>query len=103
MNSLNLVFYRVLRGQDIQVGTIDPIDAGVEGCRLTAASGPGHKDDAVGLPDEPVHDCVLARAEAQVRQIEQDARLVQESHHDALVAAACGNSANANVEALAGY
>ena len=49
-----------------------------------------------------VHQRVVARAEAEVRQVEEDARLVQETHDDPLVAAARRDGADADVEALAG-
>ena len=86
----------------LRFGLVDAVDARVERRRLAAAGRAGDEDDAVGPADEPVHQRVLARAEAEVRQVEQDARLVEQAHDDALVAAARRDGADADVEALAG-
>ena len=57
---------------------------GVERGRLAATGRAGDQDDAVGPADQRVHQRVVARREAQVGQVEQHARLVEEAHHDAL-------------------
>jgi hypothetical protein len=97
----DLVLDGVLGGEDVDVGLVDAVEAGVERGGLAAARGARDQDDAVGPLDEVVHDAASSRREAEVVEAEQHARLVQDAHDDALGAPAGGDGRDADVDALA--
>src|SRR5512133_1256946 len=74
----------VLDREDVQVRRVDLGEGAVEGRGLAGAGGAGDEHDPVGARHEPVHDLPLPGLEAERAEIEHDARLVQEPHHDPL-------------------
>ena len=96
-----LVLHGIFGGEDVAGGLVDAVEACVQRRCLAATGWAGHQDDAVGSPDEPIHDGVFALLEAEVVEAEQHRGLLQQAHHDALEAAAGGNGRYAHVDALA--
>jgi hypothetical protein len=101
MDAAYLVLDRIFGGQNVQVGGVDAVQAGIKGGGLAAAGRSGHENDAVGLADETIHERVVAGREAEVGQVEQNVRFVEQAHDDALEASAGRNGAHAYVDALA--
>src|SRR5690606_32187902 len=95
----NLVLDRIFGREYVDIGLVDAIQAPVERGCLAATGWTGHENDSVGSLDEVSDQMVVALGEAQLTQIEQHIRLVQQTHHDALVVATGWNRRNANVDA----
>lgn len=84
VDPVKLVFHRVLDGDDLPVRRVDIVECGIERSRLAAAGRPGDKDDAVGLPDEPVELLQFAIGKAQGAEGKGNALLVEDTQHDGL-------------------
>src|SRR6185295_4080612 len=100
-DALELVFDRVLDGEDVEVGRVDAGERAVQRGGLPGAGGAGDQDDPVRPPDERVHVLERLPGHADLRQVQEHGGLVQQAHHDAL-AERGGDGGDADVDVPAG-
>src|SRR5579885_1942043 len=79
-----LILDRILDGDDLLVRRVDLVEGPVEGGGLAAARGAGHQDHPVGLHDELLELRERVRGEAEGLEVHDDARAIEDAHHDAL-------------------
>ncbi len=81
IDPLQLVFDRVLDGDDLALGGVQPDQGGVQGGGLARTGGAGDQQDAVG-PFEHVQQGIQACAvEAQALEVEGHGLAVEQAHH----------------------
>ena len=78
------VFHRVLHRDDLAVRPVDEVQTGIQRRRLARTGRAGDQQDAVRQADQPLERLLVVREEAQFRQTQLQAFLVQNTHHDAL-------------------
>ncbi len=97
----HLVFDRVLDGDDLHVGLVEPVEGRIKGGGLAASRGAGHEEDAVHLVERADEALERLALEAEGGEIERHAALVEDAHHDAL-AVHGRHGGHAQVDLLAG-
>src|SRR5690606_25845048 len=97
VDSGQVVLDRVLRGDDLDVGTIELLERRVEGRRLSGAGRPGDEEDAVRPLDDLLEALVVGLVETQLLEVDEAILLVEDSHDDAL-AVSSRESADAKVD-----
>ena len=100
-DALELILDRILDGEDVEVGRVDLGQAGVQRRRLAGAGRAGDEHDAVRALDELVDDHEVIVAEADVGEVEEHARAIEQTDRDALAVDA-GRGRDAHVDVLAG-
>ena len=81
---LQLVLDRVLDGDDVLLRRVDLVQRGIEGGGLAAAGRAGDQDDAAGAGQEPLHEAARSLGQADLRQGQDAALLVQKPQHHPL-------------------
>src|SRR5260370_1951067 len=85
VDTVHLIFDRVLDGDDLLVGDVDAFQRRVERGRFAAAGGPGHEEDAVRQGCVVLHAGEEMRVESQAAQVVKvTGGAVEQTHHDAL-------------------
>ena len=83
IDAVELVFDRVFDGENFLLAIVEMQQRRVERCRLTAAGGSGHQNDAMG----PVENIEITRqsgiAEAKRVEAQIDAALIENTQDDA--------------------
>src|SRR5439155_26369757 len=81
---VDVVFYRVLRRDQLGADVVQLAQRGIERGRLTAGgrAGPDHR--SVGLLDELTDDHKVVLAQADLVQVQGHVAAVHHAHHDAL-------------------
>ena len=97
-----LVFDRVLHGDDLAVRLVDDVEAGVERGGLAGTGGAGDQQDAVRQAEQLFEDRLVVREEAEFRQAEQQRGFVQNPHDDRL-AVVGGHGGNPEVHLLVAH
>ena len=92
------IFNRVFDGDDLAVGAVDVVEAGVKRGGLARAGRAGDKENAVGQADEPLEGLLVVGEEAQLRKPSLQSFLVQNTHHDAF-AVVRGQARDAQINA----
>ncbi len=80
----HLVFDRVLDGEDLDVGLVQAIERRIQRRRLAAAGRPGDEQDAVRFDQHVEESLQRVVLEAESLEVERDAALVEDPHHDRL-------------------
>jgi hypothetical protein len=96
-----LVLDRVLGREDVHVRLVDHVEARVERGGLTRARGARDQHDAVRPVHQRLQGIQLALREPEVREVQHDVLLVEETHGDPL-ALGGGDGGDAHVHHLAG-
>src|SRR5664280_709426 len=99
VDSVHLVFDRVLDRDDVLTGRIQTVERGVEGRRLAGAGRAGDDDHAVRLADDIVEQGQRIIEESKVLEWHHGSALVQDTHND-LLAIDGGQGADAEVDGL---
>ena len=84
VDAFQLVFDRVLDGDDLEVRAVDLVEAGVERGGFPGAGGTRDQDNAVGPVDQRLEGLRGGSRKAQPVERQEDRRAVQESHDDGL-------------------
>src|SRR6185437_9486661 len=84
VNAREIVFDRVLGGDDLAVRAVELIERAVQRRRLTGAGWAGHQKDAVRSLDDPLEDLVVVFLEAHVLDADADRIGAQNTKHDRL-------------------
>src|SRR5262249_50968964 len=100
-DAVQLVLDRILDGDDVLVGGVDPRQAGVERSGLPAAGRAGDQDDAVRLVNERIDELQLVADQAQLVELQDGGGAVEQTHDYAL-AVRGGHGRDADVHVLAG-
>src|SRR4051812_49010457 len=79
-----VVFDRVLGGDDLAVRAVQLVQGAVEGGRLAGTGRAGHQEDAVGAIDDLLERLVVVFLEAEVLNADADAVRPQNTQHAAL-------------------
>src|SRR3990170_4732996 len=96
----NLILYRVFDRDDIDLGPVQPVEDGVEGCRLAAARGAGEEDDPVGPGGNRLEALVIFGRQAESLEADEGTAPVQDPH-DHLLPPDDGDCGHAEVDAPA--
>src|SRR6185369_7726908 len=102
MDATDLVLDRVFRGQDVDLGAVDLVQAGIKRGRFAATGGASDQQDAVRAMDQVLHQPTVPLTEADLGDVQQLVGLVQQAHHDPLVFTTGRNGRNAEVDAASG-
>ena len=82
VDSGKLVFDRIFDGKQLQFRTIEMLQRRVKRCRFSASGRAGHKDDTVRQRHQAMQVGLRCLIKAKLREIELDARAVENSHHN---------------------
>ena len=100
VDAREFVFDGVLRRNDVHVGRVEVLKAGVERRGLAGTRWPCHEDDAVGLFDGVFHRLVGVFVKTKRGEAGREVRLVEDTHHHFL-AVHGGEDGHAHVHLLA--
>src|SRR5690606_30858180 len=78
VDSGQVVLDRVLRGDDLDVGTIELLERRVEGRRLSGAGRPGDEEDAVRPLDDLLEALVVGLVETELLEVDEAILLVED-------------------------
>ena len=99
VDARELVFDGVLRRDDVHVGGVEVLEAGVKRGRLARTRRARHEDDAVRLLDGVLHRLVGIFVETKRGEAGRKVRLVENTHHH-LLAVNGGEDGHAHVHLL---
>ena len=83
VDAVHLILDRLLDGDDLAVGLVDVIEAGVERARFARTGRAGDEQDAVGQTEQPLEDFLVVAQKSELGQTEHQARFVEHTHDDA--------------------
>ncbi len=87
-----LIFHWVLDGDDVLLQAIDLIEAGVQSGALAGAGGAADDEHAVRLGDEPADLVAHLVTHAELSQVDDLLRLVEDAHDELFAGDAAGGS-----------
>src|SRR5581483_6942143 len=100
-NTLQLIFDRVFYSEDVEIGRVDLGETRVQRGGLAGARRAGHENDSVRAANQVIDDIQMIFAEADIGQIVEHARTIEQTNGDALAVDA-GRGGDAHVDVLAG-
>ena len=96
IDSGEIVLDGIFSGDDFLVRLVHFVHGGIQGRGLAGSGGSGYQKDAVGALDDARETGVIAFAETEILDADHDVATV-ENTHDARLAVACGQHADAHV------
>ena len=84
VDPIHLIFDRLFDRDDLAVGFVDVVQAGVKGACLAGTGRASDKQNAVGQLDQTLERFLIVAEKSELGQTEHEARFVEHAHNDAL-------------------